>query len=292
MVRLAGGARFRTRGRSGTTTSAPLTSPRCATRRTHKPASATCCWRCSSAENLYGEPVAGVYVEHRADSGRGQRAGQSDRAQGANRLRDVVGDDQGRIALLSARWGPVALRTHDRLAWRLLPASTCSATSRTRRTGGRSSTPPGKSCSTRGMITVDSPERRRRARSRLPNSRGRLMASRESNCTPFVVRVPMNHAPSAVVTFRYGPVRLFHCLGFSIAYVPGSYRYGFAGAGTVRYTPFIRGCTRTTRVPPAPVPGRPERNTQARAENHGRGWSRGSTGYTIGAGPAAAGARQ
>jgi hypothetical protein len=116
------------------------------------------------------------------------------------------------------------------------------------------------------------------------------MAAARDNFTPFVVRVPMNDVRA--LWLHFGTVRY----GFPVSWFLNNLRARFVPVrfrrrryGTVH--PSIGGCTRTTPVPPNPYRG-------ARAgpltpiENQGCSWSRGSTGYTIGAGPAVAGACQ
>ena len=80
------------------------------------------------------------------------------------------------------------------------------------------------------------------------------MAAARDNFTPFVVRVPMNHA--RVLWLHFGTVRYAFPLSrffnsLRARFVPVRFRR--RRYGTVH--PFIIGCTRTTRVPPHPYRG-------------------------------------
>ena len=111
----------------------------------------------------------------------------------------------------------------------------------------------------------------------------------DANFTPIVVRVPMDHMQALWLRFstlRYGfPVSLFFN-ALRARFVP--VRFSRRRYGTVH--PSIRGCTRTTPLPPAPY-----RLARARlrptAENTATAGP-GGAGYTTGAEPAIAGARQ
>jgi hypothetical protein len=100
------------------------------------------------------------------------------------------------------------------------------------------------------------------------------MAAARHNFTPFVVRVPMNHVRTLWLhfgTIRYAfPLsRFFNSL--HARFVPVRFRR--RRYGTVH--PSIRGCTRTTPVPPDPY-----RRTRPRVQ------SRSGANHTIGIEPA------
>jgi hypothetical protein len=116
------------------------------------------------------------------------------------------------------------------------------------------------------------------------------MMPSEALFTRILVRLPADHMRTLWLRFgtvRYGFQWSLFFNGLCGRFVP--VRFPRRRYGTVH--PSIGGCTRTTPVPPNPYRG-------ARAgpltpiENQGCSWSRGSTGYTIGAGPAVAGACQ
>ena len=73
-------------------------------------------------ENPYGEPVTGVYVEHRADSGRGKGRGNriGPKARAAYEMLWAMIKDGSRSFPLDG--GPLRCVLMNRVAWRLLPA--------------------------------------------------------------------------------------------------------------------------------------------------------------------------
>jgi hypothetical protein len=115
------------------------------------------------------------------------------------------------------------------------------------------------------------------------------MAAARENFTPFVVRVPMNHARAlwlhfGTVRYAFPLSRFFNSL--RARFVP--VRSPLRRYGTVH--PSIRGCTRTT-----PVPTDPYRLVRARLRattDDTATAGPGGAGYTIGTEPVTAGARQ
>jgi hypothetical protein len=111
----------------------------------------------------------------------------------------------------------------------------------------------------------------------------------EANFTPIVVRVPADHMQALWLHFgtvRYGFLVSLFFNALRGRFVPE--RFSRRRYGTVH--PSIGGCTRTTPVPPDPyrLAGARRRATAEDTATAGPG----GAGYTIGAGPVTAGARQ